>query len=211
MSGVRLPALIIRPVWTALIFGVTSKGSTVHKSIECRGPACRTSYRGSVAVFVSNGAYSTEEEDHAVIWSKCSAKEATAVRAACQEAYARKGRLYGLLNLTDCTADNDLGHSAKADRIRGKLRTQAGALHADDDAWNPATWLHVEPIGLIGSHDAPTFKASCVGCNRDNPHNAAACHVNWQTVEIADRFVTEAIGTKTTITKIKKESESWHK
>ena len=186
-----MPALIIKAPFVSAIFDGAEVGKrTVRKTVECRGSRCVTTYRGAVAVFVSNS-YSREDEDHIVKWraslGKCSQAQEIATRAACQAWHAKRYCLAGYVRLTGCVDPADLPQTWRSEAQIEKLSRRATA--ARGEIWTVGAFLEIAPIHECREAFTPRFDACCVGCQSATPHNARAVHVNWQTVTAPSEFL----------------------
>ena len=195
ITSKRMPALIIKAPFVSAIFdGVTIGKRTVRKTVECRGTRCVTTYRGAVAVFVSNS-YSREDEDHIVKWraslGKCSQAQEIVTRAACQAWHAKRYCLAGYVRLTGCVDPNDLPQTWRSEAQIEKLSRRATA--ARGEIWTVGAFLEIEPIHECREAFTPRFNACCVGCQASPQHNGAACHVNFQTVTVPSEFLPSAV------------------
>lgn len=197
MRRIVLPALIVKaPHAAAMVQGLPLlSGGKAYKTVEIRGSRCRTDYRGAVAIFCSN-AYGSEVEQHYVwfgSWSEQSHKARNVrvtpaqdmhYRAWCQYTHAWKYRLLGFVSLVDCVDGRGLAFDGKAMRALHVGATDFRSGWTDPD--RPNIYLKVEPLAERQLADGPKFSQSCYGCTVQQPaHNATACHVNWQTVSLA--------------------------
>ena len=190
----KMPALIIKAPFVSAIFdGVTIGKRTVRKTVECRGSRCVTTYRGAVAVFVSNS-YSHEDEDHIAEWrrslGKCSQAQEVATRAACQSWHAKRYCLAGFVRLTGCVNPADLPQTWRSEATLEKLSRRATAPRGE--IWTVGAFLEITPIRECCEAFTPRFDACCVGCQSPTPHNGAAYHVNFQTVTVPSEFLPSA-------------------
>ena len=198
MRRLILPALIVKsPHAAAMVQGLPLlSGGKAYKRVEIRGSRCRTDYRGAVAIFCSN-AYGSEVEQHYVwfgSWSEQSKKACNVrvtpaqdmhYRAWCQYTHAWKYRLLGFVSLVDCVDGRSLAFDGKAMRALHVGATDFRSDWSDPDA--PSVYLKVEPLAERQAADGPKFSAACYGCVvQSPPHNATACHVNWQTVSLRE-------------------------
>lgn len=189
------PALIIKaPYAAAMVQGLPHRSSgpaVLRKTVEIRGPRCYTDYRGPVAVFCS-AAYDYAVEDHIVRWYVASTKPKTKaasvlddgyVRAWCQYTHAWKYRLIGFVALEDVSKRASLTqHQARASHVDA---TDFNVQWSDEDR----IYLRVSALYQYPRADGPKFSDVCTGCQAETPHNAAACHVNWQTVGLPSSVV----------------------
>ena len=187
----KMPALIIKAPFVSAIFdGATVGKRTIRKTVECRGSRCVTTYRGAVAVFVSNS-YGRDDEDHIVGWraslGKCSQAQEIATRAACQAWHAKRYCLAGYVRLTGCVAPADLPQTWRSEAKIEKLSRRATA--ARGEIWTVGAFLEIEPLHECREAFTPRFDACCVGCQSEKPHSSVACHVNFQTVNIPSEFL----------------------
>lgn len=185
------PALIVQSAHAAaLTQGVPlASGTRAYKTAECRGLRCLTSYRGSVAIFASNS-YSHDVEDH-YVWFLAHAERRKRVtpqddlraRAWCQYTYAWRYRLIGFVTLT-----GSFKQEALPDEQVWKLAERATDYKHEwiDDT---AVYLTCDPLHDYQLANTPKFGDVCAGCNSEPKHNPAACHVNFQTVRLADSIV----------------------
>jgi hypothetical protein len=198
MRRLILPALIVKaPHAAAMVQGLPLlSGGKSYKSVEIRGSRCRTDYRGAVAIFCSN-AYGSEVEQHYVwfgSWSEQSHKARNVrvtpaqdmhYRAWCQYTHAWKYRLLGFVSLVDCVDGRGLAFDGKAMRALHVGATDFRSDWSDPD--RPNIYLKVKPLAERQIADGPRFDQSCYGCTVQQPaHNPTACHVNWQTVSLAE-------------------------
>jgi len=189
-----LPALIVKSQHAAaLVQGAPLPGgSLVYKTAECRGLRCDTEYRGAVAIFCS-GSYDSSIDEHYIWWiAHCDKRklvtpgEDRRVRDWCRESAKWRYTLMGFVRLTNSVRTVDVHSERELKRL---------ALAATDYRieWDPAVYLEVEPLYACETPtkrpDLPRFDAACTGCHADPPHNATACHVNWQTVSLAPEVV----------------------
>ena len=198
MRRIVLPALIVKsPHAAAMVQGVPLLGGgKAYKSVEVRGARCRTAYRGAVAIFASN-AYDSSVENHYTwfgAWSEQSDKRRAVkltteqdyrFRAWSQYTHAWRYSLLGFVRLTDCIDGRKLDFDGKAMRTLHIGATDFRSDWSDPDA--PNTYLKVKPLAERQIADGPRFDQSCYGCTVQQPaHNPTACHVNWQTVSLAE-------------------------
>lgn len=198
MKRYILPALIVKsPHAAAMVQGVPLlDGRKIHKTVEVRGARCRTAYRGAVAIFASN-TYDLSVEQHYTwfgAWSSQSDKRRNVkltteqdhhFRAWSQYTHAWRYSLLGYVRLTDCIDGQKLDFDGKAMRA---LHIGATDFRSDwSDPNTPSVYLKVEPLAERQAADGPKFSQVCYGCTVQQPaHNATACHVNWQTVSLAE-------------------------
>lgn len=200
-----MPALIDKSQHAAaMVQGLTLRdGSKVFKTVECRGSRCVTGYRGSVAIFASKsycrdteshyewfGSFSeqTEQQHKRNVNVKLTAEQSSHYCAWSVYTSAWSYRLVGFVRLTGCTKSVSLATGGEKMR---KLHTAATDYRGQ---WMypdpPATYLHVEPLHELTAADGPKFSDVCYGCTvASPPHNATACHVNWQTVCMDEKHV----------------------
>ena len=199
MRRIVLPALIVKsPHAAAMVQGVPLlSGGKVYKSVEIRGSRCRTDYRGAVAIFCSN-AYGSEVEQHYTWFGSWSEQKAKArnvkvtpaqdmhYRAWCQYTHAWRYRLIGFVSLIDCVDGRGLDPDESPIKT---LHKNATDFRSDwiDPSGRPNIYLKVKPLAERQIADGPRFDQSCYGCTVQQPaHNPTACHVNWQTVSLAE-------------------------
>lgn len=199
MKRFTMPALIVKsPHAAALTQGLPLKsGDKVRKTVEVRGARCATPYRGSVAIFCSNG-YDSFVEDHYVwfgAWSEQADKRKPVsvkpeqdyrFRAWCQYTHAWKYRLIGYVSLLDMVS----GRGLRPAKLR-ELHRAATDYRGDwIDPDSPSAYLKMAPLHECADATGPRFDTTCYGCTVRQPyHNPAACHVNWQTVCIDEQHV----------------------
>lgn len=202
--SIIIPALIDKSQHAAsMVQGLKLRdGSTVFKSVECRGARCLTEYRGAVAIFASK-AYSGDTEQHYEWFGsyseqadkkkavKLTAEQSSHYRAWSVYTSAWSYRLVGFVKLTNVMTSSQL--------ILGGADMRKLHLRATDfrGEWifpdPPATYLEVEPLHELTAADGPKFSEVCYGCNTVQPpkypHKPVASHVNWQTVCMPDQYV----------------------
>lgn len=192
--SIIMPALIDKSQHAAaMVQGLKLRdGSTVFKSVECRGTRCLTSYRGAVAIFASK-AYSGETESHYEWFGsyseqsdkrkavKLSPLQSSHYRAWSQYTFAWSYKLIGFVRLKNVVKASDLTIGGAKMRALHKRATDFRCAWIYPDP--PATYLEVEPLHELTAADGPKFSEVCYGCTvAKPPHNPTACHVNWQTV-----------------------------
>jgi hypothetical protein len=192
--SIIIPALIDKSQHAAsMVQGLKLRdGSTVFKSVECRGSRCFTSYRGAVAIFASK-AYSSETEQHYEWFGayseqadkkkavKLDGEQASYYRAWSVYTSAWSYRLVGFVKLTGVIKSSELVIGGAKMRALHKRATDFRGAWIYPDP--PATYLEVEPLHELTAADGPKFSEVCYGCTvAKPPHNPTACHVNWQTV-----------------------------
>jgi hypothetical protein len=172
-------------------------GSKAYKTVEVRGARCITPYRGTVAIFCS-ASYDSFVEDHYVwygAWSEQADKrKAVSVkpkqdyrfRAWCQYAHAWKYRLIGFVTLHDVIS----GRGLKPARLKDLHRAATDFRGDWIDPESPNTYLKVSALHEAPDATGPKFDSVCYGCTVQQPHhNTTACHVNWQTVCIDEKYI----------------------
>lgn len=199
-----IPALIDKSQHAAsMVQGLKLRdGSTVFKSVECRGSRCLTSYRGAVAIFASK-AYSSDTEQHYEwfgAYSEQDKKKAVKLTPAQSSHYrawsvytsAWSYRLVGFVRLTNVVKSSELILGGAKMRALHKRATDFRGEWIFPDP--PATYLEVEPLHELTAADGPKFSEVCYGCTVAQPHhNATACHVNWQTVCMSSQQVPDHV------------------
>ena len=208
MSGdsykLTFPALIVKaPYAAAMVQGLplrSEPSKLVYKTVEIRGARCRTDYRGPVAIFCSNS-YDYGVEDHFTWWHasqtgkpgklKVSPADELHVRAWCQYAHAWRYRIHGFVQLHDVLFSDDLLRS-KQTKLLHQLHREATDYNAQWMAeleYRPQVYLRVSSLYQYPLADGPRFADVCAGCQATPPHNATACHVNWQKVALPSAAV----------------------
>jgi hypothetical protein len=201
MRRIVLPALIVKaPHGAAMVQGVPLlDGKKVYKTVEVRGARCRTSYRGAVAIFASNtydlsveqhytwfGAWCSQSDKRRAV--KLTTEQDHHFRSWSQFSHAWRYSLIGFVRLTDCIDGRTLTFDGPKMRA---LHVGATDFRSDwSDPEKPNIYLKVEPLYERLAADGPKFNAACYGCIvQTPPHNATACHVNWQTVQLDEKHV----------------------
>lgn len=204
MSRLTLPALLVQSAHAAAIVqGMPLRGSSrkAYKTVECRGPAAFTEYRGAVAIFASKS-YQLDLEDHYIWWHadqigrrkrgklQVTTEDEHHVRAWCRYTSAWRYRLVGFVRLEDSARSADILRepSRKVEARLVELHKRATDYSGQWMDPLPAVYWSVRSIHETTCADGPSFDAVCAGCNHPSavglikPHNPTACHVNVQSV-----------------------------
>lgn len=216
-----LPALLVQSVYAAAIVrGLPLRGSdrTAYKTVECRGPASHTAYRGAIAIFASKS-YQADLEDHIAWWHAFESErkrrgnlvvtpeDAAHVKEWCQKTRADRYRLVGFAQLEESIRSADVLRqpSRKMEKQFADLHRCATDFRGEWMNYSPPdTYFRVSSLAETKCGTGPEFTEVCTGCNhpeiigRTEAHNPTACHVNVQTVSLSPadvpNHVTKEIG-----------------